>query len=101
MTIFLCILAVIGLFSITVLVSKEVIGRSPFRLSWGLHGLSLLLILVALATRGIWYDAHTYFGDLWTVYDSLWKTAQGLRSSIDYFSPIGPVMQWLFAITLI
>jgi hypothetical protein len=101
MTIFLCILAAIGLFAVTVLVSREFVKWSPFRLSWGLHGLSLLLILVALATRGIWYDANTYFGDLWTVYDSLWKTAQGLRSSIDYFSPIGPVMQWLFAITSI
>src|ERR1700733_14808354 len=100
MTIFVCILAAIGLFIITVLASKEVIGWSLFRLSWGLHGLSLLLILVALGTRGIWYHASTYFGDLWTVYDSLWKTAQGLRSSLDYFSPIGPVMQWLFALTL-
>ena len=101
MTIFLCILAAIGLFAGTVLASGEFVKRSPLRLNWGLHGLSLLLILVALVTRGIWYDAHTYFGDLWTVFDSLWKTAQGLRSSLDYFSPIGPVMQWLFALTLI
>jgi hypothetical protein len=101
MTVSLCILAAIGMFAATVLASREVIGWSPFRLSWGLHGLSLLLIVIALATRGIWYDARTYFGDLWTVYDALWKTAQGLRSSIDYFSPIGPVMQWLFAATLI
>src|SRR5258708_2100027 len=101
MTIFLCILAAIGLFAGTVLASREFVKRSPFRLNWALHGLSLLLILVALVTRGIWYDAHTYLGDLWTVFDSLWKTAQGLRSSLDYFSPIGPVMQWLFALTLI
>jgi hypothetical protein len=101
MTIFLCILAAIGLFTVTVLVSREIVRGSPFQLNWGLHGLSLLLILVALATKGIWYDAHTYLGDLWTAYESLWKTAQGLRSSLDYFSPIGPVMQWLYAMTLI
>jgi hypothetical protein len=101
MTIFLCILAAIGLFTATVLLSGKIVERSPLRLNWGLHGLSLLLILVALATRGIWYDAHTYLGDLWTIYESLWKTHQGLRSSLDYFSPIGPVMQWLLALTLL
>jgi hypothetical protein len=100
MTIILCLLAMIALFLLAVLASREVIGRSPLRLSWALHALSALLILLAISTRGIWYKAETYLGDFWTAQEAIHKTAQGLHSSLDYFSPIGPVMEWLYVLTL-
>lgn len=42
------------------------------------------------------YDHEDYLGDLWTAFDAATKSAQGLASSTDYFSPIGPVYDWMF-----
>lgn len=101
MTPALCLLAAIVLFTVTIIASREVVGRSPLRIGWGLHAISVLLILVALSTHGIWYYADLYLGDIWTAQDALHKTAQGYRSSLDYFNPIGPVLEWLFKATLL
>lgn len=100
MTLTLCVLAALALFLLVVAGSREVIGRSPLRVDWGLHALAVLAILVALSTPGIWYHADLYLGDIWTAQDALQKIAQGHRSSLDYFNPIGPVWEWLFALTL-
>lgn len=101
MTTTLCLLAAMALFLVSVIASREMTGLSPVRISWGLHALAVLLILVALSTRGLWYNADFYLGDIWTAQDALHKVAEGTRSSLDYFNPIGPVMEWLFALTLL
>ncbi len=101
MTLALCVIAAIMLFAGVVLASREVIGIGPIRLNWALHGLSVLLIVIAITTRGLWYHASLYLADIWVAHDALLKTAQGLRSSVDYFNPIGPVFEWLLALTLL
>ena len=101
MTILLCLLAAIALFTVTVLASREVIGKSPLRIDLALHALSLFAIAIALSTRGLWYHAKSYLVDIWVAQDSLLKTAQGLRSSLDHFNPIGPLQQWVYGLTLL
>lgn len=95
-----CCLLMIVLFFGGVVTSREATSRSPLPLSSVLHGFSVLLIVIALTTPGIWYDATTYLGDLWTAFDAIQKTQQGLQSSIDYFSPIGPAMGWFYEASL-
>jgi hypothetical protein len=100
MVVLLCCLLTIALFCGGVMMSREAVGPSTLGLNWILHGFSALLILIALATPGIWYDATTYLGDLWTAFDAIRKTQQGLLSSIDYFSPIGPAHGWIYEASL-
>jgi hypothetical protein len=101
MTISFSILAMIALFVVAFLASSEVVPSSRLRLEAVLHGFSVLLIVLAISTRGVWFDAETYLGDFWTAQEALHKTAQGLRSSLDYFSPIGPFVEWVYALTLL
>ena len=100
MVVLLCCLLMIAIFFGAVIASREATSTSTLRLNWILHGLSVLLILISLATPGIWYDATTYLGDLWTAFDAVQKTQQGLLSSIDYFSPIGPAQGWFYGASL-
>ncbi|QGN56103.1 hypothetical protein GKE62_17680 [Novosphingobium sp. Gsoil 351] len=101
MIVTLCLFAAIALVAVAFVASREIIGYSPLRISWGFHAFAILLILVALSTRGIWYDADHYLVDIWTTQDALHKAAQGVRSSVDYFNPIGPVLDWMLALTLL
>lgn len=58
-------------------------------------------ITLALAgfTRGIFFNYDGYFGDFWTATDALNKAQQGLASSVDFFSPIGPAYFWIYGLT--
>jgi hypothetical protein len=101
MTVTLCVIAVITMLLTMVLVSREVTGLTPLRVHWGLHALSIGLIFLAVSTRGIWYHADLYLGDIWTAQDALVKISQGTRSNFDYFNPIGPAWEWVLALTLL
>lgn len=59
--------------------------------------LAPVIILVAALTPGLLFDATTYLGDLWTAFEAINKTASGVHSSVDYFNPIGPMYEWVFA----
>lgn len=100
MVVVLCCLLTIALFCGGVMMSREALSASTMQLNWILHGFATLLILTALATPGIWYDATTYLGDLWTAFDAVQKTQQGLLSSTDYYSPIGPAQGWIYQASL-
>lgn len=100
MVVLLCCLLMIVLLCGGVLVSREAGGASILPLNRILHCFSVLLILIGLATPGIWYDASTYLGDLWTAFDAVKKTEQDLLSSTDYFSPIGPAQGWIYGASL-
>lgn len=52
------------------------------------------LLSLTLATPGIVYTAELYFGDLWVPYDGFAKASVGIQSSLDYFNPIGPAVDW-------
>ena len=100
MVVVLSCLFMIMLLCCGVLMSREARSTSTIRLHWLLHCFSALLILIALATPGIWYNASEYLHDLWTAFDAVQKTQQGLLSSIDYFSPIGPAQGWFYQASL-
>lgn len=74
--------------------------RGPVIWAVTIHLGTVLLLLFSAFMTGIFYDAPTYLGDLWTVFDAITKTAGGQSSSIDYFNPIGPVYEWIFAAAL-
>ncbi len=80
------------------------VWRTPDRpylpIALGAHALSGSVIVLAATADGIVFDASTYLGDLWTAFDAIAKAAQGTRSSIDYFNPIGPVYEWGFLAAL-
>jgi hypothetical protein len=52
-------------------------------------------VLLAGTAPGLYFNHDGYFGDLWTATEALNKSAGGLRSSVDYFSPIGPLYDWV------
>ena len=81
----LCLYAILG----NPLRGRSVISRSLF-------GASLILIVLSLFGSTLFYEAETYFGDLWTALEAMNKSASGLRSSVDFYSPIGPVYDWFF-----
>jgi hypothetical protein len=55
------------------------------------------MALLSLFATGVLFDAKTYLGDLWTAFEAINKAEHGLRSSLDYFSPIGPAHDWIYA----
>ncbi|MEO1459897.1 MAG: hypothetical protein AAFV49_20330, partial [Pseudomonadota bacterium] len=54
------------------------------------------VLLLSLFAPGVFFASDDYFHDVWTVYEAINKAASGLRSSADYFSPIGPVQDWIY-----
>ena len=69
----------------------------------GLVGLLCLsgavgLIAVSATLPHLFFDHERYLHDLWTAFDTANKSAYGQASSVDYFSPIGPVYDWVFRI---
>jgi hypothetical protein len=56
------------------------------------------LIFVSATLPHLFYDHERYLHDLWTAFDAANKSANGLASSVDYFSLIGPVYDWVFRI---
>lgn len=75
---------------------------APFGIiALGAHALSVTVILAAAVTNGLVFDASTYLGDLWTAFDAIVKAADGTKSSINYFNPIGPVYEWGFRVALL
>lgn len=101
MTSSICEIFSVLIFAGIILFSRETLGISQFSIRRSLSAIAILLIIVALNTRGIWYSSDLYLGDIWTVQDALHKTAEGYRSSLDYFNPIGPIFEWVLRITLI
>lgn len=64
-------------------------------------GVFALLAAIALITLSavlpqLIFDHERYLHDLWTAFETANKAATGLASSTDYFSPIGPVYDWVF-----
>lgn len=101
MIIIVCILVAIAAFAMALALARDAMGVLPVDCAGSLKAISVLLLGLALLANGIWFRADTYLGDLWTVFEALHKTAQGLRSSIDYFNPIGPLMEWVLSLTLL
>jgi hypothetical protein len=56
------------------------------------------LIVVSATLPHLFFDHERYLHDLWTAFDTANKSAYGQASSVDYFSPIGPVYDWVFRI---
>lgn len=73
-----------------------------------LQALSLLIALAAafglvlvFLSQGVYFNADGYFGDFWTATEAINKTRDGHLSSVDYFSPIGPVYSYVYALWLL
>jgi len=68
----------------------------------GVFGLltALALIVISAALPQLIFDHERYLHDLWTAFETANKAATGLASSTDYFSPIGPVYDWVFRIAV-
>ncbi|WP_460084356.1 hypothetical protein [Roseibium sp. LAB1] len=58
------------------------------------------LIAVSATLPHLFFDHERYLHDLWTAFDTANKSAYGQASSVDYFSPIGPVYDWVFRIAV-
>jgi hypothetical protein len=58
-----------------------------------------VVIAFAGLTSGIYFNHDGYFGDFWTATDAMNKARHGLVSSVDFFSPIGPVYYWVYNLT--
>jgi hypothetical protein len=96
----LAVYAVAGVFVVcAVLVTLAVPGR--YRDLLALQNTVAAAVVLALAglTHGIYYNHDGYFGDFWTATEALNKARQGLLSSVDFFSPIGPAYYWTFQLT--
>lgn len=99
--IFLSVYAVAGVFGAVCLAAVAASpGRARSVIAIACHAAALLALLAAAVAPGVVFDSETYFGDLWTAYEAVAKSLHGLRSSLDYFSPIGPVYDWMFAAAL-
>ena len=63
----------------------------------GAAGLALaaLLIAASAALPGLIFAAERYLQDFWVMMEAAKRAAEGGRSSVDYFNPIGPVQDWL------
>ncbi|MCK7616081.1 hypothetical protein [Roseibium sediminicola] len=70
--------------------------------SVGFFALMSAVVLIALsaALPQLIFDHERYLHDLWTAFETANKAASGLASSTDYFSPIGPVYDWVFRIAV-
>lgn len=84
-----------------VIMGALIVALAPRRY---LQGLALLLfsaaalgLAVVFTTSGVYFNYDGYFGDFWTATEAINKTEHGLLSSVDYFSPIGPVYSYVFA----
>ncbi len=68
----------------------------------GLLGLLAAGVLIAVSATlpHLFFDHERYLHDLWTAFDTANKSAYGQASSVDYFSPIGPVYDWVFRIAV-
>ena len=68
----------------------------------GLLGLLAAGVLIAVSATlpHLFFDHERYLHDLWTAFDTANKSASGQASSVDYFSPIGPVYDWVFRIAV-
>lgn len=62
-----------------------------------LVGAAAALCLAGLA-EGIYFNHDGYFGDFWTATEALNKARHGLLSSVDFFSPIGPVYYHVYGL---
>jgi len=91
----------LGLGTAAYLWVASVWGFARFGQWIGVAGLALALGLIGLSLTQpqVIFDHKAYLGDLWTALETANKSAQGLASSRDYFSPIGPVYDWVFRLT--
>jgi hypothetical protein len=70
--------------------------------SIGVFALMAAMALIGLSAvlPQLIFDHERYLHDLWTAFETANKAASGLASSTDYFSPIGPVYDWVFRIAV-
>lgn len=61
---------------------------------------SLAALALSGLTTGIYFNYDDYFGDFWTVTEAINKAREGQLSSVDFFSPIGPVYYYVYTLTL-
>lgn len=73
---------------------KTYLGRLA-ALNFGAAGVALAL---AGLSSGIYFNHDGYFGDFWTATEALNKAQAGQLSSVDFFSPIGPVYYYFYAV---
>jgi len=71
-------------------------ARLGILLPIGLLVASAAAIFGSIFLPTVLYFHDTYLGDLWTAFEAANKSANGLASSKDYFSPIGPIYDWVF-----
>lgn len=92
----ICIFA--PFFALTLLALRH--PRGTAALTVGLHLATGLLLLFSALMTGVLYDHSTYLGDFWVALEAINKVGHGQRSNIDYFNPIGPLYDWIFALAL-
>ncbi len=101
MTIILCISMVAFLIAMSLFIGREMFALINISVSSVLHAVSIILIVVASLTRGIWFHSNMYLVDIWVIVDAIHKNRQEIVSNSDYFNPIGPAMDWILAFTKI
>ena len=62
--------------------------------------LAAMGIMNAATMIGVFYNLDLYLNDFFSALETINKTAGGVRSSLDYFNPIGPLYEWIFRITI-
>lgn len=79
-----------------------VLAQFPRRYLTGLAvlnaGFAIFAWVLAASANGVYFNYDGYFGDFWTATEALNKARYGLLSSVDFFSPIGPVYYYVYAV---
>ncbi|MEL7346382.1 MAG: hypothetical protein AAFN17_01400 [Pseudomonadota bacterium] len=62
--------------------------------------LATLGVVHAATMVGVFFNLDNYLNDFFSTMEAINKAASGVRSSIDYFNPIGPLYEWIFLIAI-
>ena len=71
------------------------------RLVWGMLTAAVLCIAAIAALPGLFFGDTGYFHDLFVTLDIIYRTHAGQHSSLDYFGPIGPFVEWIYRLALL
>ena len=71
------------------------------RLVWGMLAAAVLCIAAIAALPGLFFGDTGYFHDLFVTLDIIYRTHAGQHSSLDYFGPIGPFVEWIYRLALL
>lgn len=96
--VYACLAALVVLGGVVVIVARQkyLLGLSAVIATAAVAGLAMVFL-----TPGVYFGFDGYFGDFWTATEAVNKTKDGLLSSVDYYSPIGPVYGYVFALWLL